>query len=42
MSEPLIVAGERLDSRLIIGSAGYPNQQVLLDALEASGALAAN
>jgi thiazole synthase len=38
MSEPLIVAGERLASRLIIGSAGYPNQQILLDAIEASGA----
>jgi thiazole synthase len=38
MSEPLIIAGERLASRLIIGSAGYPNQQILLDAIEASGA----
>jgi thiazole synthase len=38
MSEPLIVAGERLASRLIIGSAGYPNQQALLDAIAASGA----
>jgi thiazole synthase len=37
MSEPLMLAGERLASRLIVGSAGYPNQQVLLDALEASG-----
>jgi thiazole synthase len=37
MSEPLILAGERFTSRLIVGSAGYPNQQVLLDALEASG-----
>jgi thiazole synthase len=27
-----------LASRLIIGSAGYPNQQILLDAIEASGA----
>jgi thiazole synthase len=32
-----MLAGERLASRLIVGSAGYPNQQVLLDALEASG-----
>jgi thiazole synthase len=38
LSEPLIIAGERLGSRLFIGSAGYPNQQALLDALEASGA----
>jgi thiazole synthase len=37
MSEPLMLAGERLASRLIVGSAGYPNQQLLLDALEASG-----
>jgi thiazole synthase len=32
-----MLAGERFASRLIVGSAGYPNQQVLLDALEASG-----
>ena len=32
-----MLAGERLASRLIVGSAGYPNQQVLLDALESSG-----
>jgi len=38
MSQPLILAGERFASRLIVGSAGYPNQQVLLDAIEASGA----
>jgi thiazole synthase len=37
MSQPLILAGKRFASRLIVGSAGYPNQQVLLDALEASG-----
>jgi thiazole synthase len=37
MSQPLILAGERFASRLIVGSAGYPNQQVLLDAIEASG-----
>jgi thiazole synthase len=36
--DDLIIAGERLASRLIIGSSGYPNQQVLLDAIEASGA----
>ncbi len=38
MSEPLTLANERFTSRLIMGSAGYPNQQVLLDALAASGA----
>jgi thiazole synthase len=35
---PLVIAGQALRSRLFMGSAGYPNQQVLLDALEASGA----
>ncbi len=38
MTEPLIIAGSRLRSRLLIGSAGYPNQQVMLDAVAASGA----
>src|SRR5258708_24815463 len=38
MTDPLIIAGTRLKSRLFVGSAGYPNQQVLLDSLEASGA----
>src|SRR3954466_5291345 len=38
MSDPLIIAGTRLNSRLFCGTAGYPNQQVLLDSLEASGA----
>ena len=37
-AEPLIIAGVPIASRLFIGSAGYPNQQVLLDAIEASGA----
>jgi thiazole synthase len=35
--DPLIIAGEALSSRLILGTAGYPNQQVLLDAVGASG-----
>ena len=38
MTDPLIIAGTKLKSRLFVGTAGYPNQQVLLDALEASGA----
>src|ERR1700726_1433347 len=38
MTDPLIIAGTPLSSRLFIGTAGYPNQQVLLDSLEASGA----
>ena len=38
MSDPLIIAGRELRSRLFLGTAGYPNRQVLLDALSASGA----
>ena len=37
-SDPLILGEHSLESRLILGSARFPNQQVLLDALEASGA----
>jgi thiazole synthase len=33
-----LIAGTALKSRLFIGTAGYPNQQVMLDSLEASGA----
>ncbi len=32
------VAGRRFGSRLIMGSGGYPNRQVMLDSLAASGA----
>ena len=38
MTDPLIIADTKLASRLFVGTAGYPNQQVLLDSLEASGA----
>jgi thiazole synthase len=38
MNDPLIIAGTKLKSRLFVGTAGYPNQQVLLDSLAASGA----
>jgi len=38
MDDALLIAGTRLSSRLFIGTAGYPNQQVLLDSLAASGA----
>ena len=31
MTDKLIIAGTKLNSRLILGTAGYPNQQVLLD-----------
>lgn len=38
MADPLVIAGTTFSSRLIAGSARFPNQQVMLDALEASGA----
>ena len=34
---PLTIAGECFGSRLFLGTAGYPNQQVLVDAVRASG-----
>ncbi len=34
----LTIAGKSFGSRLMIGSSRYPNQQVMLDAIEASGA----
>jgi len=37
MSDPLTIAGREFRSRLFLGTAGYPNQQVMLDALVASG-----
>ena len=36
--DPLVIAGTEFGSRLFIGSAGYPNQQSMLEAIEASGA----
>jgi len=38
MTDPLTIAGTTLSSRLFVGTAGYPNQQALLDCLIASGA----
>lgn len=38
MTDTFTIAGETIASRLLIGSSGYPNRQVMLDALEASGA----
>jgi thiazole synthase len=38
MTDKLMIAGERFGSRLMIGTAGYPNRQVMLDAIAASGA----
>ena len=37
-SDPLVIAGRSFSSRLFLGTAGYPNQKVFLDALAASGA----
>src|SRR5690349_20240168 len=38
MEDSLIIAGTKLRSRLFVGTAGYPNQQILLESLAASGA----
>src|SRR5207237_1470414 len=38
MSDPLVIAGRTFTSRLFLGTAGYPNRQVMLDAVAASGA----
>lgn len=35
--DPLFIGGQRLASRLFLGTAGYPNRRLLLDALAASG-----
>jgi thiazole synthase len=37
MSDPLVIAGRTFQSRLFLGTAGYPNRQVMLDAVGASG-----
>jgi thiazole synthase len=36
--DPFRLAGASFVSRLLVGTAGYPNQQVMLDAIELSGA----
>src|SRR5437879_6282291 len=36
--DPLVIAGTSFSSRLIAGTARYPNTQIMLEALEASGA----
>jgi thiazole synthase len=38
MNDPLVIAGTAFSSRLIAGTARFPNQQVMLDSLAASGA----
>lgn len=37
-SDSFTLAGRTFSSRLLIGTAGYPNQQVMLDSVQASGA----
>jgi thiazole synthase len=37
MTDPLIIAGRTFTSRLFLGTAGYPNRQIMLDAVAASG-----
>ena len=37
MDERLSIGGVTLGSRLFIGTAGYPNRQIMLDAVAASG-----
>ena len=36
--DALEIAGERFRSRILVGTAGYPSRQVMLDAIAASGA----
>src|SRR3984885_13154074 len=36
-NDPFVIAGTTMSSRLFVGSARYPNQQVMLDAMAASG-----
>jgi thiazole synthase len=36
-ADTLVIAGRELRSRLFLGTAGYPNRQVMLDAVSASG-----
>ncbi len=36
--DPFVIAGTAIGSRLLLGSAGYPNQRILKAAVEASGA----
>jgi thiazole synthase len=35
--DPLVIAGREFRSRLFLGTAGYPNRQIMLEAVKASG-----
>src|SRR6185369_16843652 len=37
-NDPLVIAGRTSHSRLFLGTAGYPNRQMMLDSYAASGA----
>src|SRR5262245_32930433 len=37
-TDPLVIGKKVLNARLFIGTAGYPNQRVMLEAITASGA----
>jgi thiazole synthase len=37
LSDPLIIAGREFQSRLFLGTAGYPNRKLMLDSIAASG-----
>jgi thiazole synthase len=37
-NEQLVIAGKRFNSRLLVGSGGYSNQQTMLDSIKESGA----
>src|SRR5262249_15930458 len=37
MSDPLIIGGGGFGSRALLGTAGYPNRKLMLDAIAASG-----
>jgi thiazole synthase len=38
VADPLVIAGRSFGSRLMLGSSAYPNRQIMLDAIAASGA----
>ena len=38
LDDPLTIAEQNFASRLLIGSSSFPNNQVMLDSIEASGA----
>ena len=38
LDDPLTIAGQSFTSRLLIGSSSFPNNQVMMDSIEASGA----